>query len=235
MIVRVNERMDDTKVQDRELKWLYFALCEPTPINPGPSMVRHWVIQRNRNTGLMACGHYLTQIATIVVPDLIIYQQHLVLPSSIDESSLRNGRYIYGNEKSGYFVAGTKFKIPSPKIVLFYDREDWLEKFMFNEGVVSNLSFSLNLKFLNGVTGRLLHHNQVSQIWESNLEGLEYFKSQCIVPLHSVMQIQLLHQCSGHHLFLSQHHIFLHQQYLIKDLLKLRVCHREHFMALNQE
>ena len=49
MTARVLETLDDTKVQNAELKWLYIALCQPMGINPIYSMVNHWIIQRNRN------------------------------------------------------------------------------------------------------------------------------------------------------------------------------------------
>jgi len=135
MTIRVLERMDDTKVQHSELKWLYIALVQPTWTNPSSAMINHWIVQRNRTTGLLGFGHYLTIIAASVRPDLVFDPDYTVEPASIDENSLKKGKYIYGNSSSGFFVSKTKFKIPSPRLALFaQNRVDWLEKFVFEEG-----------------------------------------------------------------------------------------------------
>ena len=43
MTLRVLERLDDTKVQNTELKWLYVALRHPMRTNPIFSMINHWI------------------------------------------------------------------------------------------------------------------------------------------------------------------------------------------------
>ena len=143
LTVRVLERMDDTKEQYSELKWLYIALCQPTWTNPSSAMINHWIVQRNRTTGLLGFGHYLTIIASSVMPELVFYPNYTVEPASIDENSLRKGKYIKGNSSSGYFVSKTEFKIPSPRLGLFtQNRINWLEKFMFEEGQSSQQTSS---------------------------------------------------------------------------------------------
>ena len=117
MTVRVLLSLDDTKVQNAELKWLYVALCQPMGINPIYSMVNHWIIQRNRNTGLLGFGHYLTIIASTLNPNLVFNPSQTKLPANIDENSLRKGKYIFGNKNSGFFVSKTKFRIPNPRLV----------------------------------------------------------------------------------------------------------------------
>lgn len=135
MTVRVLERLDDTKVQFSELKWLYIALCQPTWTDPSSAMIKHWTVQRNRTTGLLGFGHYLTILAASVMPSLVFDPDYTVKPPSMDEVSLRKGKYITGNSCSGFFVSKTNFKIPSPSLALFsQNRTDWLEKFMFEEG-----------------------------------------------------------------------------------------------------
>ena len=134
MTVRVLERMDDTKVQIAELKWLYIALCQPTWTNPINAMINHWIVQRNRATGLLGYGHYLMVIAFSLIPNLVSSPAYTVLPASIDENSLKKGKYIFGNSSTGFYVAKTKFRIPDRRLSLFIqNKTDWLEKFMFEE------------------------------------------------------------------------------------------------------
>ena len=125
-------------MQHSELKWLYIALCQPTWTDPSSAMIKHWIVQRNRTTGLLGFGHYLTILAASVMPSLAFDPDYTVQPPSMDEVSLRKGKYISGTSSTGYFVSKTKFQIPSPSLALFsQNRTDWLEKFMFEEGQTS--------------------------------------------------------------------------------------------------
>ena len=72
---------------------------------------------------------------------MVFDPDYTVEPASIDENSLKKGKYIYGNSSSGFFVAKTKFRIPSSRLALFaQNRIDWLERFMFEEGESSQQS-----------------------------------------------------------------------------------------------
>lgn len=138
MSIRVIERLDDTKVQNFDIKWIYLALCRPTKINPTGLMVDHWITQRNRATGLLGFGHYLSTIAFAMKPDIILNPEMIIMPQNIDEKSLKNGKYIFGNSTSGYYVSKTKFKIPDPRLAVFaHGRVNWLEEFMFPEENIS--------------------------------------------------------------------------------------------------
>jgi len=204
MTVRVLERIDDTKVQNAELKWLYIALVQPTWTNSNNAMINHWIVQRNRTTGLLGFGHYLTIIAASLRPDLVFSPNYAMKPANIDENSLRKGKYIYGNSSSGFFVAKTKFRIPSSRLALFaQNRIDWLERFMFEEGESSQQSPS------------------GWGAWETP----QTHKGQCIMQDQlALMILPLLRYFSHQPVFLSMQHSFQEEQDCIpRDSLQLKM------------
>ena len=137
--LRVLERLDDTKVNTNVQKWLYIILCRPMAVNPVRLMFEHLFFQRNKAAGLIGFGHYLTTIAMSISNDLVLDPTYSVIPASIYEMSLHNGKYVYGNAKEGYKVEGKNYVLPDRRLSLFNrGKEDWFEEFLFTNQASSS-------------------------------------------------------------------------------------------------
>jgi hypothetical protein len=129
MCKRIMGRMRETKVTDTELNWLYSALIAKQPIDPSDLMINRWCCEATSGSGDIGSGCYLSMLAISLRPGITRNLGHLLRGTPLGFEYLKQGKYISGDERRGFYVAKVNLHLPDPRLRLFIQgREDWLEE-----------------------------------------------------------------------------------------------------------
>jgi hypothetical protein len=105
MCKRVLGRMEETKVTNTELNWLYSALIARQPIDPSYLMINRWCCEATSGAGHIGSGCYLSMLAFSLRLGIARNPDHLLRCISLGIEYLRQGKYISGDERGGFRLA----------------------------------------------------------------------------------------------------------------------------------
>lgn len=126
---RILGRMNETKVTDAELNWLYCAVVGKQVIDPSYMMISRWLAEATSGCGAVGSGCYLTMIASFLKPDIEKLPEWLIRGGSIDARSMKHAHLIGGEEEKGYIVGGTNLRLPDRRLGVFLaGKSNWREE-----------------------------------------------------------------------------------------------------------
>ncbi|KAK8453279.1 hypothetical protein SEVIR_5G257450v4 [Setaria viridis] len=123
---RTTGRLDDTRVSDKDILYLYHTIADPRKVNPLPYIMSSWFTQMKRSSGRIAFGSYLEAIIYKCNPDMPMRDEYYRPHARISEN-LTTGTMVTGSDRKTYFVSGTYIELPCSALGLFIPgKADWL-------------------------------------------------------------------------------------------------------------
>jgi hypothetical protein len=101
MYKRMLGRMEETKVTDTKLNWLYSALIARQPTDPSYLMINRWCCEATSRSGDIGLGCYFSILAISLRQRISRNPEHLLPGTSLGFEYFKQGKYISGDERGG--------------------------------------------------------------------------------------------------------------------------------------